>query len=207
MADRIRFAVSATPIETITDENNASHDILASEVKTKLGGGGDSFSLAAYNQTAAAQGYLNATVNYSTATYSAGGTQLTALATADFIFIKNTGFRFSNATTLGEASTDIVIVALKTAGYENGVQSGWYTQGDQSQDHFFEIAWLQPGQAIALPLGCINKSVTQFGSNIGDFSNFGSTSQNGTAQIFVKTVTSAGVLSTASNAVEYLAVS
>lgn len=205
MADRINFAVTATPIETITDENSASHDILASEVLTKFGGGGDSLSLAAYNNSAANQGYLNATVNYSTATYSAGGTQLTAIE-PDFIFIKNTGFRFADATTLGASSTDVVIVAIRTAAYSDGAQSGWYTDSQSAEYHYFEIAWLQPGQAMLLPLGSKNKSITQFGSNAGDLANLGSSSQYGTAAIMVKTVTSAGATSTASNAVEYLAV-
>jgi len=90
MADRIKFAVSATPVETLTDENSATHDIIASEVLKTLGGGGDSLSLTSYAQTAAVQGYLNATVNYSTATHAAGGTRLITSATADFIFIKLT---------------------------------------------------------------------------------------------------------------------
>ena len=36
MADRIKFSVSCTPIETLTDENSQTHDIIASEVKRTL---------------------------------------------------------------------------------------------------------------------------------------------------------------------------
>ena len=206
MSDRIKFAVHLTPIETITDENSGSHDIIASEVGRSLGGGGDSLGLAAYNNTAASQGYLNATVNYSTASHSAGGTRLTTMASADFIFIKNTGYKFSDATSLGVSTTDVVIVAIETLAYDNGVQSGWYTDADSAVPHFFEIAWLQPGQGIVIPLGCVNKSVTQFGSAANDLSNLGSSSQNGISYIYVKTVTSTGSAASSGNAVEFLAV-
>ena len=205
MADRIKFAVSATPVETITDENSASHDILASEVLKQLGGGGDSLSLAAYNNSAANQGYLNATVNYSIATHSAGGTQLTGIE-PDFIFIKNTGYKFSSTTVLGASTTDVVIVAIKTANYETAVQDGWYTQAESAIPHYFEIAWLQPGQAILLPLGCKNKSVTQFGSTANDLSDIGSAGQYGQSLVYVKTVVAAGTAASSGNAVEYLAV-
>ena len=206
MADRIKFAVSAIPIEAITDENSGTHDVIASEVLKTLGGSGDSLGLTNYANTAASQGYLNATVNYSTASYAAGGTRLTTQDSADFLFIKNTGHTFSDATTLGAVSTNVVIVAIQTANYETGAQDGWYTQSESAIPHFFEIAWLQPGQAIVLPLGCANKTITQFGSNTNDLTKLGSTGQYGTALIYVKTVVAAGTVATTSNAVEYLAV-
>jgi len=206
MADRISFAVTATPIETLADENSGSHDVLSGEVNTKLGGGGDSLSLASYAQTAANQGFLNAAVNYSTASYAAGGTKLTALATADFIFIKNTGRKFIEATSLGAASTDVVIVALKSSAWTTGAQGGWVNDSNAAISQFFEIAWLQPGQAIVLPLGASNKSVTQFGSVAEDLCSFGQVGTSGTVEIYVKTVVAAGTVSTTSNAVQYLCV-
>ena len=206
MAGKIRFAVSAVPIETLTDENSGTHDVIAGEVLKQLGGSGDSLALTAYNGTAANQGYLNATVNYSTATHADGGTKLTATE-GDFIFIKNTGYKFSSATVLGASTTDVVIVAIKTANYDNGVQSGWYTDAAAAVPHFFEIAWLQPGQAIVLPLGCNNKGVTQFGANANDLSNLMCPDQIGTAEVYIKTVVAAGTAASSGNAVEYLAVS
>ena len=207
MADRVKFAVSAIPIETLTDENSGTHDVIAGEIGKGLGGSGDSLGVANFTTlTAANQGYLNTTVNYKTASYAAGGTALTATATADFLFIKNTGHTFSSATVLGDVSTNVVIVAIQAAGYVDDAQDGWYTGAESSQLQFFEIAWLQPGQAIVLPLGCSNKSITQFGANTNDLANLGSSSAYGTAYIYVKTVVAAGTVATTSNAVEFLCV-
>ena len=204
MADRIKFAVRCTPIETITDENAAEHDIIASEVNRSLGGGGDSVDLANYTGTAANQGYKDAAVNYSTATHAAGGTQLTAITTADFVFIKNTGYKFSSATVLGASTTDCVMVAISTSGYVSSSQAGWYTASQATQVHFFEVAWLKPGQGITIPLGASNLSVTQFGSNANDLSNLSSVSAAGTATIYVRTFVAAGTAAASGNAVEYL---
>ena len=63
MADRVRIAVSAVPIETITDENAQSHDILASEINTTLSGQGNA-SVSNYGGDLADQGYKDDTVNY-----------------------------------------------------------------------------------------------------------------------------------------------
>jgi hypothetical protein len=169
MADRIRFAVSAIPIETITDENNASHDILASEIGKSLGGSGDSIGLTSYAGTADAQGYLNTAVNYREAVHTAGGVLLSATE-GDFLFIKNTGYKYSAPTVLGVVTTDCVIVAIKTIGYSDGIQDGWYNAVNVADDHYFEIAFLKPGQAIILPLAGKNLSISQFGDTAGDFS-------------------------------------
>ena len=200
MSDRVRFAVSATPIETITDENSVSHDILASEVLHTLGGSGDSLSLTAYNGNAANQGYLNATVNYKAASYTGGGTELT-VTEGDFLFIKNTGHVFSSTSVLGAVSTDAVIVAIRTGAQSDGVNVGFQDSGGTPLTFYFEVAWLQPGQAIVLPLGCKNQGITQFGGTALDLANLGSSSVNGAASIMVKTVSE-----TTSNAVEYLMV-
>lgn len=207
MSDRVQFKVSAIPVETLSTENSTDKDVLASEINHILGGGGDSLSLTAYNQSAANQGYLDGTVNYADASHSAGGTLLTGLATGDFLFVKNTGHKFSSATVLGAATEDCVIVAVRTDAYANGSQSGWFTAADVAEEHFFEIAFLQPGQAVLFPLGASNKSVTQFGSNANDFTNLGSTSQNGVGRIYVKTVLSNGSAASDGNAIEFLACS
>ena len=206
MADRIKFAVRCTPIETITDENAAEHDILASEVNKSLGGGGDSVTVANYAGSAANQGQLTAATNYSTATHAAGGTQLTATTTADFVFIKNTGFKFSSATVLGASTTDCIMVAIRTEGYSTGAQDGWYTQAEASQVQFFEIAWLKPGQAIVLPLGASSLSVTQFGGNANDLATLTTGGEYGQAAIYVMTFESDGTTAASGNAVEYLVV-
>ena len=111
MADKVTFAVSCTPQEELSTENSTTTYVIASEVNQSLGGSGTA-TCASYDGTAANQGYLNATVNYFEALDSADNTDLSSEATATFIFIKNTGHTFSNATTLGaELSKALKIMA------------------------------------------------------------------------------------------------
>ena len=206
MADRIRFAVSATPIETITDENNVSHDILASEVRHILRGNGDSQSLTNYSGVADVQGFKDAAVNYRSAGCGDGGTALTTLDDPDFIFIKNTGHIYSNATALGAVTTDCVIVALQISGFDTGSAGGWYTAAGAAQTYFAAIAFLKPGQGIVLPYTATN--ITQFGAVAGDCSGLHSSGagDNGVIRLVVKTVNASGAAATTNNAVEFLAV-
>lgn len=207
MADRIRFGVNLTPIETLTDENGGSRDIVASEVGRSLSASGESIDLNfAYNSfTAAQQGYLNATVNYISASHSAGGSALGNLE-PDFIFIKNTGYKFSTANVLGAATTDCVMVVFRVPGYESAVNSGWATDAVATQPHFFEVAWLKPGQGIVLPAGGNKYGITQFGANTGDFTNLSNSTASGEALIYVRTFLANGSAAASANAVEFLAV-
>ncbi len=209
MADRIKFAVSCTPIETLTDENSGTKDIVASEVGTSLGGNGDSINLANYSaRTAAQQGYLNATVNYLDAVHTAGGVALSAGNESDFFFIKNTGYKFSSVTALGASTTDCVLVVLQIAAQVASTSGGWEKSDGTSQVHFVELAWLKPGQAILLPNACSNLSITQFGSNANDLTalNQDSGADSEACQIYVRTYQSDGTAASDGNAVELLAV-
>jgi len=114
MADSIKFSVSCTPIEELTDENSGTTSIMASEIGTSLGGSGTAV-VADYAGSAANQGYLNTTVNYFEALDSADDTDLSSEATASFIFIKNTGYTFSSATVLG-ASLDKALKIMAPGG-------------------------------------------------------------------------------------------
>lgn len=205
MADRIRFAVVATPIETITDENSGSHDILASEVGKVLSGQGESLALSNYSGSAAAQGYANATVNYLEAIDTGEGTSI-GNAGNDFIFIKNTGYRFSSTTVLGASTTECVLVAIRLVAYENAVDAGFVESDGTPNPHFIEIAWLQPGQGIVLPLGVNNKNITRFGNATNDLSSLCEAAQTGATQLYVKTFAADGSAGTGHNAVEFLAV-
>lgn len=207
MSDRIQFAVSATPIETLASENTPTGDtdIIASEVGVILGGSGDSVTLDGYEDAAATQGYLNATVNYLDITHAAGGTQIRS-GTTDFIFIKNTGHKFSSVTALGAVTTDCVMVVIKEVAYSTGVDGGFVSSSDSAEDHFYEVAWLKPGQAIVLPAGAAINTMTQFGSNTNDLSQIGQTSAYGQERIFGRTFQSDGSAATDGNAVEFLAV-
>tara|TARA_R110002012_G_scaffold321243_3_gene548342 strand:+ start:142 stop:642 length:501 start_codon:yes stop_codon:yes gene_type:complete len=102
MADSIKFSVSCTPVEELTNENSGTSSIISSEVGKSLGGNGLAV-VADYAGSAANQGYLNATVNYFEALDSSDSTDLSSETTASFIFIKNTGYTFSTATALGDS--------------------------------------------------------------------------------------------------------
>ena len=205
MADRIRFSVNITPIETLTDENSGSHDIIASEVNRSLGGSGDSVNIDNYGGTAANQGYKDATVNYLSISHSAGGTALSA-TDPDFVFVKNTGYKYSAATTLGASTTDcIMVVARLSANTET--QAGWATAnlaGGQIQ--YLELGWLKPGQGMVIPLGARSLSVTQFGSNTGDLSRIADDTEYGGIEIYLRTFQSNGSATSSANALEYLVV-
>ena len=210
MADRIKFAVSATPIETITDENSAEHDILASEVLHNLGGNGDSVDLTSYAGTAANQGYKDAAVNYLDAIHTGEGTKLSATEPCDFAYIKNTGFKFSSVTALGASTTDCVMVVYKTIGWATGSQSGWVEgSGDSAIPHYFMVAWLKPGQSFILPGGITTASnkfdLVSGASQELSYINTDAADQ-GDAQIYCKTFVAAGTAATDGNAVEYLVV-
>ena len=204
--DHIQFSVHCTPIEELAQEEGSdTTSILASEVGTSLGGNGDSVDLANYSGAASTQGYANAAVNYLDMTHSAGGTQIRSGGT-DFIFIKNTGFKFSSATVLGASTTDCILVVIKSPAHNSGSDGGFQTSGDADQDHFYEVAWLQAGQGIVLPLGASKNSITQFGSNANDLSSVGQTSSSGQARVFGMTFQSDGSAATDGNSLEYLAV-
>ncbi len=205
MADHITFNVSVTPIEELTEEQGGTTKIVASEIATSLGGGGDSIDISNYSAAASSQGYKDAVVNYLDMTHSAGGTQIRSGGT-DCIFIKNTGFKFSSVTALGIVTTDCILVVVKELAYSSGVDGGFRSSGDANQDHFYEIAWLKPGQGIVLPLGSSNLSITQFGSNSSDLSSLGQTSSSGQWRVFGRTYLSNGSAASDGNALEFLAV-
>ncbi len=206
MADRIKFRVSAMPIETLTTENNTDKDVIASEVNRILGGGGDSVSLDGYEDSASGQGYANAAPYYIDAVHTAGGTQCVS-GVKDFVYIKNTGFFYDTSTTLGAVSTHAVLVVIREEAYATATDGGFVSSADAAEVHFYEIAYLKPGQAIVLPLGASANSITQFGSNTNDLAQLGSTSGYGQARIYVKTVAEPGGSAPSNgNAVEFLAV-
>jgi len=194
MADRIKFAVSATPIETIAAENTPTGDtdIIASEVGVILGGSGDSTGLANYGGTAVKQGYLNGAVSYLDVTHSEGGVALSAERSPDFVFVKNTGHKYSSTTALGAATTDCIMIVVN----------------DLGNDLFYEIAWLKPGQAAVFPAAASNLVATiaaQFGDTGGDLHPLNSA--GGTdSPLYARTYQSDGNDATDGNALEYLVV-
>lgn len=189
MSDRITFAVSAIPIETLTTENSTSKDVIASEINRSLSGTGESESLTDYSLTAAQQGYKDGTVNYFDAVHTSGGAQLSTERSPDFIFIRNTGFKYSSATTLGAVTKDCVMVAIE----------------DASNALYYEVAWLKPGQAIVLPGGGSKYSIADFGGSGGDL-HYLNTAGGTDAPIFLRTYLPNGTAASDGNAVEFLLV-
>jgi len=112
--DVIRIALSITPIEQLTDENDGVHENVAGEIGKSLGGSAEAL-VSAYDTAAADQGYLNATVNYLEAIDSADTTNISGEGAATMVFIKNTGYRFSTATVLGAALAKSLKIMVGTA--------------------------------------------------------------------------------------------
>lgn len=209
MSDRINIKVSVTPLETLTTEQSTTTDVIASEVGAILGGEGDSINISDYSGSGAQQGFTNGAVVYLDCSRSAGGTKLSSRNNGDFFWIKNTGYKYSSATELGAVTTDCVIVTVRIDAWVTATNAGWVNASDAGQIHFIELAFLKPGQAVALPLGCNNLSISQFGSNAADLTSLHEESQSGqnsVCQIYVKTVQSDGTAASANNAVEFLAV-
>ncbi len=205
MADHIDFAVSATPIEELADEQSNTVRVISGEVGQSLGSGGSSVDLSAYNGSGANQGFTGGAVVYKSISHSAGGTAISATNLPDFVYVENTGYKYSSATVLGAVTTDCISVVIKVDAYSNGVSSGFMDDtGDAGQDHYFEVAWLKPGQGVVLPCG---SGITQFGSNAGDLSRMNDTANtSGITTLYARTFTSAGSAASSANAIKFLVV-
>lgn len=209
MADHIQFKVSAVPVEELTDEQGNTKKVISGEVGKILSGGGDSRDLANYLTAAGTQGYLNATVNYIDAVHTSTGTALASTG-ANFYFLKNTGYKFSDATTLGAATTDCILIVIALPAYSVGLASGWVYVDTTPRTHYLELGWLKPGQAMVLPAGVnalagtINKTLDGTANNLAHLGETDTTV--GTAIIRVKTYQADGNAATDGNALEMLVV-
>ena len=208
MANRVSFAVSATPIETLTDANNGTHDVLAGEVNKVLGGSGEA-TVTDYNDAGTIQGFINGAPFYKIASCAAGGSRLSTQRLGSSVFIKNTGYKYSSSSALGAVSTDYVLVALRCNAYSaDGLGTGGFVaSGGDPMIAYFEIACLKPGEAIVLCPS--NTALTHFGDTDGDFIRLNqddADEYNGASLIYVKTVTSAFAEPdpVSSNAIEFL---
>lgn len=100
MADRIKYGISVTPIETLTDDNSNEHDIIASDVSKTLGCSGIAASVT-YGNTSSVQGY-NAGSPYYLDVPDGTSVALSTEISAKFVFIKNTGKEFNTTSALGD---------------------------------------------------------------------------------------------------------
>jgi hypothetical protein len=88
---KVKFACSATPIETLTDAESNTTLIAASTPHGTIGGGGE-ITLAAMDDAGGALfGYSNGSAYYVEA--PVGSTVAVSTAADDFVVVKHTGFR------------------------------------------------------------------------------------------------------------------
>ena len=113
MSDNIKITTYIEPREELTSDDSDITTIVASEVGKNLGGS-VTIDVTDFSNTASEQGYLNKTVNYLEAVDDVGTTDISSLATAKFVFIKNTGFAFDSVTELGAALDKSLKVMIAT---------------------------------------------------------------------------------------------
>lgn len=111
MSDQIRVGIHVEPREELTDENSGTTDIIASEVGRTLGAT-FSIDITDYSGSADIQGYANESVNYREAVDDADTTDISSETTATIVYIENTGYTYSDATTLGDELDKSVKVML-----------------------------------------------------------------------------------------------
>ena len=106
MASRVEYAVSMTPIRTISGSgaDYDDHDAIATDIGKSLGGSGEVATTSADHTTV---GYASKTVAYANAAVSGGAALQLGADAADYkmVFIKNTGKKYSSPTALGADTT------------------------------------------------------------------------------------------------------
>jgi len=132
MANRVEYAVSATPVRTIAADPGkyAAQDVIEADINKTLGG---SASVTTGATNIDVVGFQTGTVAYGNCPAS-GKLALGAQAAMDMVFIKNTGKKYSSATALGDATTNDLILHKET-----------------SDTNFEEICRIPAGGAICLP--------------------------------------------------------
>jgi len=148
---KIKFAVSATPVETVASLSTEAkaYDVASGECFGSVGGSGEISSVAYVDSGGANDGYANGSAYYDSAPAAASGSgdALTALGSCKFLFLKHTGFQGGSS---GAKSS-----TANTADYLNVSMAS----GD------VVIARLKAGEAVMLPLrGATNISSFEIAS-------------------------------------------
>ena len=132
MASNIKYAVSATPIYTMSDaEAGSDVDVIAADIAKTVGGSGS--STCGFTNTS---GFTAGVPEYAESGASFSGTALTigTFTNTKFVYIKHTGYLWDDAATLGLAATaKLKICTLASIAAAT------------------TIAVLSPGDAIVLP--------------------------------------------------------
>jgi len=152
VADKVRFSVSATPIEDVgaSQEGSVSTFIAASECYGTVGGSGevagssDTLTGITIEGTGGANdGYLSSARYYLSATQVAESSAvlITDLAATGFVYFKHTGFEYSSTSALSATANTTDMLSIQT---------------NSASNERVTIARLYAGEAIVLPvrLGC-----------------------------------------------------
>ena len=155
MADKVKFAVSVTPIEDVgaSQEGSVSNFISASECFGSAGGSGQVGGAATDGDKltgitiesggGANDGYTDSAKYYlqATAVAEASAVLVTDLANLGFVYFKHTGFEYSSTSALSSTANtaDLLSIQINSASNER-----------------VTIARLYAGEAIVLPVrkGC-----------------------------------------------------
>ena len=153
---KMRFAVSATPVETVTSGSTeaTTFDVPSVECFGSVGGSGEVTGVAYVDAGGANDGYAGGSPVYISAAAAAdnSGTALTSLGTCKFLYLKHTGFEYSSASALSTTvnTTDLLTILI-TGGTDHTV-----------------IARLKAGESIVLPMrGATNISQIEISSSDG----------------------------------------
>jgi hypothetical protein len=148
---KISFAVSATPIETVSSLSTeaTAYSVASGECFGSVGGSGDVTGVSYVDAGGANDGYASGSAYYDSAPAQASGSgdALTSLASCRFLFIKHTGFQGGSSGAKSDTAntTDYLNISMASG---NVV-----------------IARLKSGEAIMLPLrGATNISSFEIAS-------------------------------------------
>ena len=153
---KIRFAVSATPVETVTSGSTeaTTFDVPSVECFGSVGGSGEVAGVAYVDAGGANDGYLSGSPFYisAAAAIDTAGTALTSLASCKFLSLKHTGFQFGTSSALSTTTNTVdALTILVTGGTDHTV-----------------IARLLAGESIVLPMrGATNISQFEISSSDG----------------------------------------
>ena len=150
MADKIRFAVSATPIEDVgaSQEGSVSNFIAASEAFNGGGSGqvggaatdGDKLTgLTIESGGGAHDGYTDSAKYYLSATQAAESSAvlIADLAALGFVYFKHTGFEYSTTSALSSTANTTDLLSIQT---------------NSASNERVTIARLYAGESIVLPV-------------------------------------------------------
>ena len=171
MADKVRYSISVTPIEEVTEHygyasedvdiltNNTTRtvEVIATEVQTTLGCSSQNIALGTCfgTMTQNTHGFASGNPYYLSAPAATGGLQLPTVASCDLLYLENTGFQQGSSS--GAKGTTVNTTDYLT------VEAG---------DNGTILAILKAGESIVLPM--------RGGTNANAF-YISSTAANGTS--------------------------